>query len=335
MDKVVAEYLTQLELGEPTQYENMTVIPLFSPSNHGPEYLTLAEALRREALTVTEVSEGGSVPDVRVANRADLPVLLLDSEELAGAKQNRVLNATILLKEHSETVIPVSCTEQGRWRYTSGTFADSGHLSPPKMRFSKQRSVTESLRRDRGHRSDQGEVWGEVSEMMFATDTPSPTSSMRDVYLAKQHDLEAYLEAFQPQPGQKGLMVLVNGEVMGLDVVSREEAYRELHPRLIKSYAIDALLERGQGQDEEPAEKGRAFLKVLNGCRGEEYESVGQGRDRRYEQKEIVGSALLYQDSVIHAAFFKMTEGHKARRARYRRGQRPPWLDAGDDRAER
>jgi hypothetical protein len=42
------------------------------------------------------VSEGGSVPHLLFINDAMRPVLLLDGEELVGAKQNRVLNLTVL-----------------------------------------------------------------------------------------------------------------------------------------------------------------------------------------------------------------------------------------------
>ena len=44
-----------------------------------PEWLTLAEA--GERVRIMEVSEGGSVPDLRVANLGDLPLLLLDGEQ--------------------------------------------------------------------------------------------------------------------------------------------------------------------------------------------------------------------------------------------------------------
>jgi hypothetical protein len=44
------------------------------------------------------------VPELKVINRLAQPVLLSDGEELIGAKQNRVLSTTILLKESSESV---------------------------------------------------------------------------------------------------------------------------------------------------------------------------------------------------------------------------------------
>ena len=39
----------------------------------------------------------GSVPELRFVNECGAPVLLLDGEELVGAKQNRIINLTILV----------------------------------------------------------------------------------------------------------------------------------------------------------------------------------------------------------------------------------------------
>jgi hypothetical protein len=127
MDQIIINFLSKLELGELQAFNNMAIIPLFSSVNHAPRYLSLGEALEKGLLTVTEVSQAGAVPELKVSNTSDLPVLLLDGEELAGAKQNRVLNTTILLVENSETIIPVSCTEHGRWDYATPVFAESGN----------------------------------------------------------------------------------------------------------------------------------------------------------------------------------------------------------------
>src|ERR1043166_2116735 len=130
MEVSIQNYLSGLALGDVQQFKNMVVVPLFTARDGGPEYLTLKEALEKTLVTVGEISLAGSVPQLKVTSQADVPVLLVDGEELAGARQNRVLNTTILLKEKSETVIPVSCTEQGRWSYRTRLFGHSGHCSP-------------------------------------------------------------------------------------------------------------------------------------------------------------------------------------------------------------
>ena len=75
-----------MEFGEIQVFNNMAVIPLFSSVNGTPQYLALKEALDGNFLTMTEVNKEGTVPELRVLNRAKTPVLLLDGEELAGAK---------------------------------------------------------------------------------------------------------------------------------------------------------------------------------------------------------------------------------------------------------
>jgi hypothetical protein len=164
MEVKIKNILLNLELGRLQSHRNMGVIPLTAESS-GPEYVTLKQALEKNFLTIKEISESGSVLELKVINHSDIPVLLLDGEELSGAKQNRVLNTSILLKKKSETVIPVSCTEQGRWSYVSDRFDDSDVVMSPKIRRKKARSVSASLRESQEYRSDQSEVWGDINHM--------------------------------------------------------------------------------------------------------------------------------------------------------------------------
>ena len=67
-------------------------------------------------VVVKEVSEGGSVPRLNLANLSNSYVLVNDGTQLVGAKQNRIVNATILIAPGTEVAMPVSCVEAGRWR---------------------------------------------------------------------------------------------------------------------------------------------------------------------------------------------------------------------------
>src|SRR6267143_1946697 len=116
----ISALLEALEVGEPLSHGALTVIPLLAPGEAEPDWLTLAEA--GAAVTIGEVSAAGEVPALSVVNNADRPVLLLDGEELVGARQNRILNTTVLVAAHATLRIPVSCVEQGRWKYRGKRF---------------------------------------------------------------------------------------------------------------------------------------------------------------------------------------------------------------------
>src|SRR5487761_2775144 len=118
--------LPEVRVGEPSRHEALTVFPLFSTGDSSVNYLLSDEAIQAGSVAVEEVSEGGSVPNLLVTNNSDSLVLFLEGEELRGAKQNRVLNTSVLVAAHSKTPIPVSCVEQGRWRYRSKQFASEG-----------------------------------------------------------------------------------------------------------------------------------------------------------------------------------------------------------------
>ena len=328
MENIIKAQLEGIKFGEIQIHNHVAAIPTISTNGSGPDYWTLKEAMEKSLLTISEVSEGGHVPELKVSNKGDKPVLLLDGEELSGAKQNRVLNTTILLKEKSETTIPVSCTEHGRWSYSSMHFEESGFIMSAKLRGVKNASVCENLKAESMFRSDQGAVWNEIDEQARANKVNAPTGAMRDVLEAKQEDMDSYLEQFPLVTDQNGLLVMVNGAVIGLDMISRKQAFEILHPKLIKSYVMDALTVKQMKGKEASREKADAFLKKILQCKENTFDSVGYGRDYRYEGQKIVGSALVHESTVIHAAFFQITAAEKAghmssvsRRRAYRTNQ--------------
>jgi hypothetical protein len=82
----VVECLKTVRLGTPQVHQNLPVFRLLHDGAGQPDYLLLNEAVHRGLARVTEVSAMGSVPELKLTNDADRPVLLLDGEELVAAK---------------------------------------------------------------------------------------------------------------------------------------------------------------------------------------------------------------------------------------------------------
>ena len=231
------------------------------------------------------------------------------------------------VKEKSELIIPVSCTEQGRWSYQTDEFSNSENILSYKIRGKKAASVSDSLREGGNYTSDQGAIWENIEEMSESAGVHSPTGAMKDVFEGKKDDLNEYIQAFPYLAHQKGILVLVNGEIAGLDILSRESAFQMIFPKLVKSYALDAILEKEKKKEssQKPLEEAKSFLEAIKDCEEKKYPSAGQGLDYRFEGKDKVGSALVYRQRIVHTAFFKISKEERVGRMsgyKRRRGYR-------------
>ena len=339
MNETVSATLKGMAFADVQAFQNLAVFPILVGEASGPEYMTLPAALKKDMLEVKEVSEDGSVPEVKVLNKAEIPVLLLDGEELVGAKQNRVVNSSVLLKAKFEAIVNVSCTERGRWAYATESFGDSGVVMARSIRARKSSSVSDSLRTFSVPRSDQGEIWDEIDMLSESAHVSSRTDAMRDVYMAKHQELEECLKAFPKVEGQCGLVFLVDRAVVGMDMVSRPEAYSELHDKLIKSYVIDSTRTEVEGQAPPSIEAVTQFIKQTADCSESSFESVGHGIDYRFEHSELCGSALVHEQACIHVAFFSnvaLEDGPRMsgfrQRRRFRQSGKGGHLDDSHDR---
>ncbi|MFC1657421.1 ARPP-1 family domain-containing protein [Candidatus Moduliflexota bacterium] len=309
MNESVEKCVRNLKFGEVQCFRDLCIVPIVGRAEEGPEYLTMEEAMGSDLLSVREVSDSGSVPELMVMNGAEKPVLLLDGEELKGAKQNRVLNATVLLAPQSRTVIPVSCTEQGRWSYESPEFMYSDVVMDHKVRHRKMASVSQSLSDCARYLSNQGEVWDEIGKFSREAEVHSPTGAMRDVFEERKADYNECLRSFPLLEGQTGLIAFIGDRPAGLDIVSRAGAFARLHGKLVRSYSSDTVFGRrreGKTVDENDC---RAFVDRI--CAGTEtgHPSAGLGEDCRYGSPHVCGSALVYRDTCIHGAFFADNDG--------------------------
>ncbi len=162
---VVKQHLQGLVYGPSTHSGHLAVVPLLAREGTAspPFYDTLKDAIGAGVARVTEISEGGSVPELLVVNDGPRPVLLVDGEELVGARQNRIVNITLLVPAHGKLHIPVSCVEAGRWSYRSREFTSADRAFHASGRRDKMAQVNLSMRTNASRSADQGAVWDEIA----------------------------------------------------------------------------------------------------------------------------------------------------------------------------
>ncbi len=185
-----------------------------------------------------------------------------------------------------------------------------------KSRSRQTRSVHESLQSCGAPMSNQGEVWHGIAELQEQACAHSPTSAMSDVYKAREQDLQKCDEAFKPVTNQVGLMALIGGKPAGIDMVSLTGAYAKLHPKLVRSYALEALLDGRPTKPDKAApapppaspDVAKAFLAEVASAEERQFASVGHGTDYRYKATGLAGTALVHDKEGIHAAFFRLDD---------------------------
>ncbi|MEX2663818.1 MAG: DUF6569 family protein [Vicinamibacterales bacterium] len=336
MPDLIAQTLSSVTLGTPVACDAITMFPLVGPrtTEQEPSYLTLDQALAcpepgRGGLgqtEITEISAQGSVPELRVINKGAKPVLILDGEELVGAKQNRVVNLTILVAAHTTVTIPVSCVEAGRWRARSRAFAASPRTQYAAGRAKRMSQVTESMKFSGTRHSDQAEVWADIAEKSQRLGADSPTGAMEEIFIRHHDFAERCVDALRPTACQVGALFLINGTVVGFDLFDRAITLRRLLPKLVRSVAMDAVdvvdvgdvadvadvarrpgLQAGRLSPDLLTKVAEHFLERTCAADVHADHAVGMGRDLRLVAPAISGAALEAGAVLVHLSAFHVS----------------------------
>lgn len=294
--------LPKLRVGDPIRYEALSVFPLFSEPNGRVEYRLSDEALADQSLLVEEIDESGSVPDLLVENKGDVRVLFLEGEELVGAKQNRILNTSVLVAAHTKIQIPVSCVEQGRWQHKSKFFGSSGSHTPSKLRRALKSSVSRSVKENRGHTSDQGAVWNEVASLNLSFGVDSDTAAMSDAFDTHQDRIATFRENLKYIDGASGVAVAIGKKIVALDVFDKPSTCQKVWDRMLSGVVFDAM-EAGETDQHASVADVEQLVAATGDLPWEQGEVVGEGEEYRAESKQgDHASALAFEETVVHGS---------------------------------
>jgi hypothetical protein len=298
----IAAALAAVTVGQPKSAGRLTVFPLLGAGDSRPAYLLLDEALAKRVAQVTETSTSGSVPELKFENRSDQPILIVDGEALIGAKQNRIVNISIMVPAQSITPIPVSCVERGRWSYRRPDFGSADHVLYSRSRAQKASHVSASLRSSGRARADQGAIWNDIAQKSERMAAESHSEAMDALFDKAHQELESLELRFQPEINQVGAAFALDGRIVGLEVFDAAETWRRFSRKVYRSYGLDAL-DAGTRMDDAQIDIDR-WLQIVAAAPVAQFPAVGLGQDARFEHPRISGGALVVGQSMIHCAAF-------------------------------
>jgi hypothetical protein len=266
------------------------------------EYGNVSGLIRRRPAPAVQVqAQRAEVNRLVLINNSKRPLLLLAGEIVTGGKQDRVIGKDRIVPPESDPVdLGVFCVEPGRWVASSEHFGTSGatyggspggaiHGAVVPGTMMAQPSVRAKAMGDK----DQAEVWAEVRKQqqsmtvaVAAAPTASPASTQEiqstssyarvmenkdvkekvdEIAAPIQQNYESLIKQLRDRKAV-GVVVAVNGRIIWADVFASTELLERYWPKLVRSYASEAVVTRAKGGEVSPAQ-AEAFLADVEGRR--------------------------------------------------------------------
>ena len=279
---------------------NLTIFPVVAASTHdASEFLTLDEGVRSGEVVVTEagraqalvrgphqqtfVGDGARVNQLVLINNSKRPLLLLAGEIVTGGKQDRVIGKDRIVPAGGEPIdLNVFCVEPGRWTAVSDKFRGTGFMVQPSVRAKAMDA------------KNQQQVWDEVGrshEQMAQVAAASPAAgsvslgglnsttsyarvmdnaavkqTVESVAAPIEHDYGTVIRELK-QRNAVGVVVAVGGHIIWADLFASADLLEKYWPKLIRSYAAQAVVERTAWSGKLNEAEAQKFLEQMDGTR--------------------------------------------------------------------
>jgi hypothetical protein len=262
------------------------------------EYGNVRGLMRRPLPAVQRQS--AEVNRLVLINNSKRPLLLLAGEIVTGGKQDRVIGKDRIVPAESDPVdLSVFCVEPGRWVASSDHFGASGATyggavgGPIHGAVAGTLMAQPSVRAKAMGDKDQNQVWAEVRKQQnsmavevaaapaasqASNEEIQSTSSYARVMENKdvkqkvdeiaapiEQNYESLIKQLRDRKAV-GVVVAVNGRIIWADLFASTELLEKYWPKLVRSYASEAVVSRAKGGEASVAQ-AEAFLGDMEGRR--------------------------------------------------------------------
>lgn len=296
----LAELFSRVRTAAPIAVAHLELVPLLLEACAGdPDADLLEEGVGAGVTRVTEVDLAGSVNRVRVEHHGARLLLLVDGEQISGAKQNRIVNASFLVPPGVAADIPVSCVERGRWSYRSQVFEATEVTLCSSARASKLSRVTTSLSAGQGYDAVQGAVWRDVDRYLERSHVTSVTGAYSDGYRTRAATVEALLGTLAPAPGQVGIAAVYDGRLVALDVFASAALFGRCWRKVARGILAETYAPTGTGSDARAVVEAALF--DLAKASATRTPAPGCGETLHGVTESGVFGAVAYEGRIYHA----------------------------------
>jgi len=288
-----------------------------------------------------QASDDADVNKLMLTNRSGKMLVLIAGELVVGGNQDRIVGHDCIVAS-SKTPVPldVFCVEPGRWEERSA-FGRSEHIErntrgvvggvsggvpggvaggvptspalvPPVslQNFSLAAGVMAApgVREKAQAAKDQTAVWTEVASIEKENRVESATGTLNAVFENKEvsANIDAYERALKNKLSEKravGIVVAVGGTVLSADVFADSRMFQAYWPKLLRSYALEAMSAGENKAERTDSTAAEAFLARVAGTKS----SDGRKRVYRLVEHESESEAsfelvstLNKQPALIH-----------------------------------
>jgi hypothetical protein len=209
--------------------------------------------------------------------------VLIAGEMILGGRQDRIVGHDCII-EASNTPVPldVFCVEHGRWSggVAFGESTRGGFIGNARTEDSVSVTGTvdamaapmalPNIREKAQARKSQEEVWTAVAETVTVNATSTSTGTLKSVYQDKRVNtkLDGYESAFKDRltaGNIVGVVAAIDGKIVSADVFADHTLFQAYWPKMLKSYALEAVSTTAAAAPQVSKTDAEAFLARVHG----------------------------------------------------------------------